>query len=300
MPAGITLAEARERVESSWSWPARRLLFFASDGAWIWDEAQPLFGGSWIVGRAPWPVTVVLRLLSANAKTVSHPVPVCIPAGVLATAKGARVALGRNLGMAPELFEQLRFEAGETTPLEDDENLEVAKLKAMICRFRPAAQRMMLELLRMRVLWTMGKKGQRPPPQEAWLAPISEGGAPCECLRTLQAAVQRVESEAGDLIFNATEDAYRWRVELKKPAQADWIEMLCTFPAGYPAEPVRLEGSFQMDGREVEISSLGPENWSPQNTVYCALGEVVDFIMLYTARSEARIPGPRIPRLPLS
>jgi len=213
------------------------------------------------------------------------------------------VALGRSLGMAPELFEQLRFEAGEMSPLEDDENLELAKLKAMICRFRPAAQRMLLELLRMRVLWTMGKKGQRPPPQEAWLVPISEGvEAPLECLSTLQALVKRVASEAGDLIFNATEDAYRWRVELKKPSQAEWIEMLCTFPAGYPAEPVSLEGRFQMDGREVDVSSLRPASWSPQNTVYCALGEVVDFIMLYTARSEAleRTPGPRIPRLPLS
>ena len=40
-------------------------------------EKSPIFpGGSWIVGRAPWPVTVVLRLLSANAKTVRR-VKVC-------------------------------------------------------------------------------------------------------------------------------------------------------------------------------------------------------------------------------
>ncbi|CAE7265078.1 gyaR [Symbiodinium natans] len=62
LPVGTTVGECRMAVESKWGWPGGRLLFFGSDAALLWDDLHPLVGGSVIVGRSPWPVTVVLWL----------------------------------------------------------------------------------------------------------------------------------------------------------------------------------------------------------------------------------------------
>ncbi|CAK9026395.1 unnamed protein product [Durusdinium trenchii] len=306
VPVGITVAEARQRVEESWGWAAGRLLFFAADSALIWDDDYQLVGGSIVVGRAPLPLTVVFRLIAVTSRLVNHKVPLLVPGGALATAKNACASLGRHLGIpGSELLEVVLLEAKEQpAALEDEENLEALQLRSAIIRFRRPAQRMVLELLKMRLLWPLGKQGCRPPPQDSWSISVPDlGDSALETLEATQQVLRCAASEAQDLVFHATEDAYRWRVELQRPlpAQGEMVEFVVTFPAEYPLKPVRLEGSLLLDGQEVPMDQIfSGDRWSPANTVYCALGEVVDFMMLHRTEEEVGDGKPRIPRLPLS
>eukprot|EP00913_Durusdinium_trenchii_P005314 g4959.t2 len=244
VPVGITVAEARQRVEESWGWAAGRLLFFAADSALIWDDDYQLVGGSIVVGRAPLPLTVVFRLIAVTSRLVNHKVPLLVPggararqrrgAGALATAKNACASLGRHLGIpGSELLEVVLLEAKEQpAALEDEENLEALQLRSAIIRFRRPAQRMVLELLKMRLLWPLGKQGCRPPPQElgdSWSISVPDlGDSALETLEATQQVLRCAASEAQDLVFHATEDAYRWRVELQRPLPAQGLEKATT------------------------------------------------------------------------
>ncbi|CAJ1370877.1 unnamed protein product [Effrenium voratum] len=290
VPVGTSVSAARDAVQQSWGWPGARLLFFGSDAALLWDEGLALGQGSVVVGRAPWPVTAVLR--PAASQPVNHKVPVLIPAGSLATACTARRSVARVAGLAPELLEQSRpVQAGETERLEDDANLEELGLKVMICNLRPAAHRMLQELRRIRVLWTCGKQGKRPPPEEVWRLPITDAPEGAEAaVAACRDVMAGVVAEAKDLAFHP-EDAYRWRVQLKRPVPSTEapLEVMVTFPADYPVAPPELEGC------EARLSAL--ENWTPANTIFCVLGELADYLMLH--KPEAKPSPPFIPPLPL-
>eukprot|EP00930_Biecheleria_cincta_P010032 TRINITY_DN111950_c0_g1_i1.p1 TRINITY_DN111950_c0_g1~~TRINITY_DN111950_c0_g1_i1.p1 ORF type:complete len:346 (+),score=49.31 TRINITY_DN111950_c0_g1_i1:93-1130(+) len=317
LPVGTTAGGCRDNVATHWNWAAARIQLFGPMGALIWDDSQTLKGGTIIASLAPWPMTVVVQLPSflrqPGEQSVCQKIRMLLPSGGRGKAGYTRASASRQLTLAPEIFELVQLpQEGEAATLGDEQDLEELCLKTVILRVRPHVQRVLAELLRIEQLWTASKLSRRPPPKAAWEEEVFTGMT--NGLETLKALVERgVASEDSGLVVQPAhqDDPMQWRVLIlalrargapKEPAPALHV----TFPAEYPHAPPGLRFSppfqhakFHSDGT-VPAEALGVlRNWEPSNSLFCAIGELLDLMMLPPPADEPP-PRPAVPYGPLS
>lgn len=316
LPAGTTAGGCRETAAAHWNWSAARTQLFGPTGALICDDSQMLMGGSIIASLAPWPMTVMLQLpvflRQPGEQSVCQKIRLLLPSGGRATAVYTRSSASRQLTLAPDIFELAQLlQGGESAKLDDEQDLEELCLKTVILRVCPHVQRVLAELQRIDRLWMASKTFRRPPPRAVWeeeeITDMNSG------LDLLKALVERgVYSEDGDLLIQPAqwEDPAQWRVSFLRARGGALKEQApvlhVTFPASYPQAPPDLRfpppfqhARFHNDGT-IPADALGVlRNWEPANTVFCAIGELLELMMLPT-RADEPPPRPAVPYGPLS
>ncbi|CAE8722115.1 unnamed protein product [Polarella glacialis] len=307
--AGSPLADFRAEVCASWDWPSDRIVFQGPTGALYWDETQELLAGPVLASLRPWPVTVALRL---PAPPGSSEAVVGLKLRILlgssrAWVSSAREVLVQRTGLASSILEILRLpevsqgpqKAGAPEHLEESADLEKSGLKAVVCRIRPETQRIMAELRRGSSLWRESKAGRRPPLQDAWIeAPVRGAaiGTPFSgedglaFVRSLLISASVFED--GHIVLEPVHPesgSSCWRARLVPPRglRSEPLVVELRLPADYPASPPTACFDPPLSRRDLRRNGEVPHealsvfrNWTPANTIFCVLGELLELSFL--------------------